>query len=209
MVPEEPRAEQDIFDDLAALCTTPGFVHALSWMSLRDNYVMSDGTMNSEVLVNSYVSERTIRTEFSTLLGLLIRQPIDLKDPTPAEIQTLLDQAHTLLQELHHRLGQPMMDSCRELVKFSKKEASRRPFLFARADVLREPIFYGGESAYSFQYRDMALERYAADEAWLRINKGFSIADAQAVARAITDTSLQKMPGDRLPHNTQTDKAGP
>lgn len=194
MVPEEPRAEQDIFDDLAALCTAPGFVHALSWMSLRDNYVMSDGAMNSEVLVNSYVSERTIRTEFSTLLGLLIRQPIDLKDPTPAEIQTLLDRAHTLLQELHHRLGKPMMDSCRELVKFSKKEASRLPFPFTRADVLREPIFYGGESAYSFQYRDMALERYAADEAWLRTNKGFSIADAQAVAHAITDIHSFKIP---------------
>ena len=86
MVHEEPRAEQDIFDDLAALCIAPGFVHALSWMSLRDNYVMFDGTMDSEALVNSYVSERTIRTEFSTLLGLLIRQPIDLKDPAPADI---------------------------------------------------------------------------------------------------------------------------
>lgn len=26
----EPRAEQDIFDDLAELCIRPGFVHALA-----------------------------------------------------------------------------------------------------------------------------------------------------------------------------------
>ncbi len=33
---DEPRAEQDIFNDLAELCAAPGFVHALAWMSLRD-----------------------------------------------------------------------------------------------------------------------------------------------------------------------------
>jgi hypothetical protein len=158
MGPEEPRAEQDIFDDLAALCAAPGFIHALSWMSLRDNYVMFDGAMDSEALAGSYVSGRTIRTEFSTLLGLLIRQPIDLCDPTSAEIRTLLDRTHTLLQELHDRLGPPMWDSIIEAVKSSKEGAARPPSPFTRADVLREPIFYGGESAYSFQYRDMALE---------------------------------------------------
>jgi len=194
MGPEEPRAEQNIFDDLAALCAAPGFIHALSWMSLRDNYVMFDGAMDSEALADSYVSGRTIRTEFSTLLGLLIRQPIDLSDPTPTEIRTLLDRTHKLLRELHNRLGRPMWDSIIEAVKSSKEGAAPPPSPFTRADVLREPIFYGGESAYSFQYRDMALERYAADEAWLRTNKGFSIADAQAVARAITDIHSVKVP---------------
>lgn len=194
MGPEEPRAEQDIFDDLAALCAAPGFIHALSWMSLRDNYVMFDGAMNSEALAGSYASGRTIRTEFSTLLGLVIRQPIDLSDPTPAEIRTLLDRAHALLQELHDRLGRPMWDSIIEAVKSSKEGEARPPSPFTRADVLREPIFYGSESAYSFQYRDMALERYAADEAWLRTNKGFSIADAQTVARTITDIHGVKVP---------------
>ncbi|KXV23592.1 preprotein translocase [Gluconobacter japonicus] len=191
---EEPRAERDIFDDLAVLCAAPGFVHALSWMSLRDNYVMFDSAMDSKALADSYVSERIIRTEFSTLLGLLIRQPIDLSDPTPAEIRTLLDRAHTLLQELHKQLERPMWDLLIERAKFSKEGAVCLPFPFARADILREPIFYGGESAYSFQYCDMALERYAADEVWLRTNKGFSIADAQAVVHAITDIHNVKIP---------------
>ncbi|MEH3040656.1 MAG: SEC-C metal-binding domain-containing protein [Sphingomonas paucimobilis] len=194
MGPEEPRAGQDIFDDLAALCATPGFAHALSWISLRDNYVMFDGAMDSEALAGSYVSGRTIRTEFSTLLGLLIRQPIDLSDPAPAEIQKLVNQTQSLLQELHDRLGRPMWDSIGEAVKLSMEGKTRPPSPFTRADVLREPIFYGGESAYNFQYRDMALERYAADEAWLRATKGFSIAEALAVARAITDIHGVKIP---------------
>lgn len=183
----EPRAEQDIFNDLAQLSTTPGFVHALSWMSLQDNYVTFDGAMDGNALAASYAPGRTVRSEFSTLLGLLVRQPIDLSEPPPAEIQALFDRTKTLLEELHERLGRPMWDSIIEAAKVAQAGAERPPSPFTRADVLREPIFYGAESAYSFQYRDMALERYAADEAWLLANKGFSIADAQAIAGAISE----------------------
>lgn len=99
------RTEQEIFDDLAKLCAAPGYAHALAWMSLRDNYVAFEGTMNSEDLAASYAPGRTIRTEFSTLLGLLIRQPIDLSEPTPAEIQALFERTGALLNELHQRLS--------------------------------------------------------------------------------------------------------
>lgn len=190
----KPRAEQDIFNDLSQLCAAPGFVHALSWMSLRDNYVTFDGMMDSDALAASYAPGRTVRTEFSTLLGLLIRQPIDLSEPTPTEIQALFDRTNTLLEELHARLGQPMWDSIIESAKAARLAGSDRPpSPFTRADVLREPIFYGGESAYSFQYRDMALERYAADEQWLIANKGFSIRDAQIFAGAISEIQTAKI----------------
>ncbi|MEL0252072.1 MAG: preprotein translocase, partial [Novosphingobium sp.] len=105
MDPVEPRTEQEIFDDLAALCAAPGYAHALAWMSLRDNYVSFDETLDSEALAASYAPGRTVRTEFSTLLGLLVRQPIDLSEPTPAEIQVLFDRTGALLNELHKRLG--------------------------------------------------------------------------------------------------------
>ncbi|WP_343889682.1 hypothetical protein [Sphingomonas oligophenolica] len=82
-------------------------------MSLRDNYVTFDGEMDSQALADSYAPGRTVRTEFSTLLGLLIRQPIDLTEPTPAQIQALFDRTRTLLEELHARLGRPMWDSIR------------------------------------------------------------------------------------------------
>lgn len=191
----EPRAEQNIFSDLAELCAAPGFLHALSWMSLRDNYVAFDGTMDSDALAASYALGRTVRTEFSTLLGLLIRQPIDLTEPTPAEIQALLDRTNALLEELHARLGRPMRDAIIETAKAPQKaRAGRPPSPFTRADVLREPIFYGGESAYSFQYRDMALERYVVDEAWLLANKGFGMVDAQATVCAVSEIQNTKIP---------------
>jgi hypothetical protein len=191
---DEPRSEQDIFNDLADLCAEPGFVHALAWMSLRDNYVTFDREMDSQALADSYAPGRTVRTEFSTLIGLLIRQPIDLSELTPVEIQALFDRTNALLKELHERLGRPMWDSIIETAKAAQEEGSERPSSpFTRADVLREPIFYGGESAYSFQYRDMAVERYAADEEWLLANKGFSIVDALAVEDAISEIQTEKI----------------
>jgi hypothetical protein len=194
MSPTEPRAEQDIFDDLTELCSRPGFVHALAWMSLRDNYVTFDGVMDGEALAASYAPGRTIRTEFSTLLGLLIRQQIDLREPAAAEAQALFDRTRELLGELHERMGRPMWKSIIESVKAAQEtDLTRPPSPFTRADVLREPIFYGGESAYSFQYRDMALERYSADETWLLANKGFTIADAHAVAREISEIQNGKI----------------
>lgn len=191
---DDLRAEQDIFNDLAALCSEPGFVHALAWMSLRDNYVTFDREMDSQALADSYAPGRTVRTEFSTLIGLLIRQPINLSEPTPIEVQALFDRTNALLKELHERLGRPMWDSIIETAKAAQEEGSERPpSPFTRADVLREPIFYGGESAYSFQYRDMAVERYAADEEWLLANKGFSIVDALAVEDAISEIQTEKI----------------
>ncbi|MET3135579.1 hypothetical protein AAKU55_005891 [Oxalobacteraceae bacterium GrIS 1.11] len=56
---------------------------------------------------------------------------------------------------------------------------------FTSGSVLREAIFYGGESAYSFQYRDLLERKYGRDDAWLVANKGFSIRDGRAVVKAV------------------------
>ena len=56
---------------------------------------------------------------------------------------------------------------------------------FSQGAVLREPMFYTGESAYSFQYRDFAPVKYREDEEWLRAKVGFTIAQAANVGRAI------------------------
>ena len=46
-------------------------------------------------------------------------------------------------------------------------------------------MFYAPDSAYSFQYRDLAGPRYARDTPWLQEHKGFSIAMAVRVVRAV------------------------
>ncbi len=48
-----------------------------------------------------------------------------------------------------------------------------------QAGALREAIFYGGESGYSFQYRDLSVKKSAADNDWLTSHKNFSIQSAR------------------------------
>ena len=189
-----PRIEQDVFDDLDALCGSSGYIHVLAFLSFRDNLVSYDGHMTSEDMAASYTPERTIRTEFATLMGLMLKHPIDFNLPTPADMQALIDKTDSLLRELHACLGQPMIEAITGALAAKKASSSVdqvSPFL--RGDVLREPIFYGGELAYSFQYRDLALDRYAKDDDWLQINKGFRIAEAHAVVGALARLQNRKV----------------
>ncbi len=188
------RSEQEIFDDLTTLCRSPGYIHVLAHIALRDNYITHDGTMTGEAMANSYAPVRTVRTEFSTLLGLLVKGPIDFGLPSPSEMQRHLDGTERLLAELHACLERPMREAIAGLVaavQADTVESAERPF--RRADVLREAIFYGGESAYSFQYREMAPDRYAADAAWLLANKAFAISDAVLVAAALSRLETRKI----------------
>lgn len=48
----------------------------------------------------------------------------------------------------------------------------------AKGEVLHEAMFYGAESAYTLQYREFGRKKYAADNAWLLDNRGFSVDQA-------------------------------
>lgn len=45
---------------------------------------------------------------------------------------------------------------------------------FWQGAMMKEPIFYGSESAYSFLYRDFFAEKHAPDHDWLERVMGFS-----------------------------------
>lgn len=191
---EVSRSEQEIFNSLESLCASTGYIHVLANLSFRDNMVTFSGAMTSAALEASYAPQRTMRTEFSTLLGLMLKHPIDFALPSNEEMQRLIDATAELLAELHNALAQPMVAAIRRAMDESQaglRIDQATPFM--RGDVLREPIFYGGESAYSFQYRDFAVERYAPDDDWLWANKGFRIADGCAVTEVLSTLSSEKL----------------
>jgi len=132
--------------------------------------------------------KRLIRTEISTLIGLMIQGDISYALPTPEVLQAYLERTETLLEELHKALSEAFFS------EFDPKKIADSDFNpFTRGDVLREPIFYGGESAYSFQYRDFSPKKYAADDEWLKSNKGFSIQAARDAVHAIGRLQEQKL----------------
>ncbi len=173
------RVETDVFADLAELCSKPGYAHALAYICHRDNFVTYDKEIKPKDMQKSFLSERLIRTEVNTLIGLMVKHEIDFSLPDPATMQKYVDQTYLLMDELHAAIGAPMFAGITDIT--SEQPLANR----SHGAFLREPIFYGGESAYSFQYRDFATEKYEKDDDWLRRNVGFSIKNATAVIRAI------------------------
>lgn len=165
------RSEEEIFADLENLAAEPGYAHVIANLCFRDDTVRYSGEIKADDLAKMHSFERLNRTEISTLVGLLVKTDIDLAVPAPGQLQSMLEKSDALLEELH--------------------ESMRHPSTVGER--LREEIFYSGESAYSFQYRNFAQFKYAKDSEWVQSNKGFKIEDAQAVARAILDIQHGKM----------------
>ena len=181
------RAEQEIFDELADLCASPGYAHAVAYLCFRDNMIRYSGEMKAEDMQHLFSKSRLIRTETSTLIGLMLKNPIDYTLPAPPVLEKYIEATEALLEEIHHAMSASFWQ---DIDPTKIAEAGFNPFTSGAA--LREPIFYGGESAYSFQYRDFAPAKYANDDPWLITNKGFSIQDARDVVLAVSRLQDQK-----------------
>jgi len=181
------RTEQEIFDELAALCVSQGFAHAIAFFCYRDNFVGYNEELKGEDFAKLFSDERLIRTEISTLIGLMARGVIDLTLPSEETLGHYITTAEFLLKELHEVMLQPMK---RDFAASLKETESLSPF--TSAEVLREAIFYGAESAYSFQYRDLAPRKYARDEQWLVKNKKFSAQQAKELISTLLKLQEEK-----------------
>jgi len=182
------RPEQEIFEDLARLCVSRGYVHAIAYLCFRDSVVRFEKEMTAEDMAHMFSMSHLIRTEMATLIGLLMKAEIDYALPTPGVLQQYLSQTEALLEELHKAIAQSFFAG------YDLNEAAEKHLNpFARGEALREPIFYNGESAYSFQYRDFSQRKYAADNDWLRLNKGFSIEAARDVVQAVAKLQTRKL----------------
>jgi hypothetical protein len=179
-----PRDEQAVFNELADLCSGPGYIHALAYLFQSNNWITYKDAVTAEDMLPNYSQERLIRTELSTLLGMLVRHEIEFAYPGAHTVQSYIDRSNALLLELHHSLERPMRD---EMLALPPGQAPLTPNPAGMGAFLREAIFYGAESAYVFQYHDLARIKYRADAAWLLQTKGFSIDDACDVVKVIFD----------------------
>lgn len=175
------RTEQEIFDELGALCASPGFIHVIAYFCMRDNMIGYAGDeMKAEDMANLYGHSRLIRTEISALLGLLIKHDIDYALPEPAILQSYAEKCEALLEEIHQAMSGEVF---RAVTPEMMKDKNFNPFTLGAA--LRESIFYGAESAYAFQYRDFSPLKYGRDDEWLIANKGYSVDDGKKVVHAV------------------------
>jgi hypothetical protein len=182
------REEALIFRDLSTLCTSRGYVHALAYLCFRDTVIRYTGEMRAEDMENLFSPDRLIRTETSTLIGLMVQQEIDWSLPDSGTVQHYIDETEKLLKELHESMSAPTIEEVRDAIESGDKTNP-----FEKGSNLREPIFYGGESAYSFQFRDLSVPKYQTDDPWLEGHKGFSIQAARDVVHTINRLGNDKL----------------
>ena len=175
------RSEQEIFDELASLCTLPGYIHAIAAVCFRDNIATFDDKLKADDISHWYSGARLIRTEIATLIGLMMRAPIDFSLPKPNVLSDCIEQTDVLMEELH----QAIIISCQNVV-LAKLSADPGSNPFESGTIIREPIFYSTESAYNFQYRDMAAHKYRKDTEWLLDNKGIDIEVCREVCLGVS-----------------------
>lgn len=190
--PSEPptaaRPETEILAELQAVCAQPGYVHALAYLCFRDNMIFYSEALTEQDMHVMHNPERLSRTEISTLMGLMLKSSIDWALPPPHAQQRYVEDSDRLLGELHRALSAAF--SLKDVIAGLERGEKVNPFDSGAA--LREPIFYGAESAYNFQYLDLAAQRYAADAAWVQNNVGFTIEQACAVAEAIDRVAAER-----------------
>ncbi|MBY3003517.1 hypothetical protein [Rhizobium leguminosarum] len=141
------RAEQEIFNELEEVCASSGYIHVLAALCFRDTIVGFANEVRPEDLQKLFSPSTLIRTEINVLLGLMARHSIDFTQPTQADLSKMGERSDKLLHELH----ETMSAAGGKLIFQQDKLADPDYNPFANAEALREPIFYGGESAYTFQ----------------------------------------------------------
>lgn len=181
------RSEKEIFKDLEKLCSSEGYVHVLAYFCFKDNTVRVSDDGKLMISETENPTDRLIRTEIATLIGLMVKSNIKLSTPKPDIFDAFINKTQALLHELHltmlPSIAQPIEKKSPEEIKGS----------FTRGTFLKEGIFYGGESAFPFQYRDLSLKKYKSDNAWLVEKKGFSIEEAVEVITAIINFQNKKL----------------
>lgn len=176
------RSEKSIWEDLVTLCREAGYVHVIAQICRRDNLVLYTNEMQAEHLQPLFSHNRLIRTELNTLIGLMAQGSMDSRVPKPSVRDMLIAKTDALMAELHDALALPMHMHMDMATSSIKQESVNETLI---GSVLREPIFYSGESAYSFQYRDLVAKKYAKDDEWLLQNKGFTLKQGQVIAETM------------------------
>ena len=198
----KPREEARIFDDLYQLAVSPGYVYAIAQICHRHNVIHITGKLKSSDMDRLFSRERLIRTELTTLIGLMVKKPLDLSLQQPDVIEDYVKRTDALMHELHEAMSYPMFAAISEA--FKAGTAPPDPW---RGPGMREPIFYGTESAYAFQYRDLLPEKYGADDEWMLKAKGFTSSQARTIAKAMC--ALMDEKGTRLLVDARAAQAPP
>ncbi|MEM7018948.1 MAG: hypothetical protein AAF512_16610, partial [Pseudomonadota bacterium] len=167
------------------LCAEEGFVHVIAYMHVQNNFFFCNDYLDSDDLTkHRSTSEHFIRSEISTLIGCMCKAPINWTLPPPQKFDTMIKRASTLLSEMEEKL---------ESVLYTDFQEQPMIDMTTFGAIHRGAVFYAPDSAYHFQYVDMATQRYVSDTDWLVRNKGYEPKIAQKILRAIVPDQREQI----------------
>ncbi|MYB76287.1 MAG: hypothetical protein F4X83_04170, partial [Chloroflexi bacterium] len=164
--PKEFRNRSDIVADLERLGQEDGFIYTFCLLVIEHLWspIVDSGDLKDW---NQHLSIK----ELSFLLGLMAKQPLRL-DVIPSEsiAEEQGSRAFELLGELHQSYSKlfnvALGNLSKETIGQEEFQSANQQWLES-SDRIIEPIFYGGDGAYDFQFIELAEKRYAKDKEWL------------------------------------------
>jgi hypothetical protein len=166
-------SKEEIVKALEELTRESGFMYSLAVASRHDLF------LNPEESADINWRERLSFQEFSFLVGLMVKHPVDFT--LPEDEKALMVQVHKmyeLFEKLHKAHNDPLFKKLFEKAEqtLTKEEADKSyTDFFGSGDFMTEPIFYGGSGAYDFQYLEFAEKKYKKDQHWIIKNKGVDV----------------------------------
>ena len=170
------RTRKEIANEIRELTTESGFPYTFAHLVRR--YLFFD----PDEIADTNWQERLTSKEFAFVGGLMVSCDFSLEQPTGVSMLAQSRRLERLLEELH--------DAHSEWRKGAATQS--RPSV-------AEPIFYGADGAYDFQYLQFARRKYAGDYSWFRENVGFDPDFAESFARYLKRLVEMKANTKRVP----------
>ncbi len=170
----EVRSESEIVTDLESLSQEKGYIY--SFCRMVDEYLW---LKPSEPEIPDWHSQLNIR-ELTFLLGLMVKYQLTISDsPTERESDLHIDKTNELFHELHQTHAFPKTKEVNAAqVNLEDWESGLKNTYtdwIKSGKGIVEPVFYGEEGAYDFQFLKMAAWRYKLDNQWIKSNIGMDV----------------------------------
>ena len=181
---QDYRSESSIIEDLERLSQEDGFIYTFCHLVLRALW------MSPDEIADIDWKQRLNVQELSFLLGLMVKHPPSLTT-VPSE-ETANQQAvvaFSLLEELHRAQLFSAPGAAPEVHPDAQSWATEVGRYYDEwmdsGRGMVEPIFYGDDGAYDFQYLEMAEKRYRNDEPWIQDHLGTNWESVLDIARRL------------------------
>ncbi len=180
----EVRSEPEIVADLESLSQERGYIY--SFCRMVDEYLWMKP---NDPEIPDWHSQLNLR-ELTFLLGLMVKYQLTVTDPpTKWESDLHINKTNELFHELHQNHAFPKTEEVNAAqVNLEDWESGLKNTYtdwIKSGKGIVEPVFYGEEGAYDFQFLKMAAWRYRFDNQWIKSKIGIDVNSMTDIAGKI------------------------